>query len=89
MKELMNYERIIESIASKCKQITGKNQTYRRMELFEALCKAYAIEFEFVGEKPDGKACVIKEMSNCYRFFPRCGYGRYNYSPCYEIEKVQ
>lgn len=82
MKELL------ESIASKCKQITGKNQTYRRMKLFEDLCKAHDIEFEFVGEKPDGHACFIKEMSNCYRFFPRCGYGRYNYSPCYKINKV-
>lgn len=81
MKELL------ESIASKCKQITGKNQTDRRKELFEDLCKAYDIEFTFVGERPDGHACRINEMSNCYRFFPRCGYGRYNYSPCYEIKK--
>lgn len=47
MKELL------ESIASKCKQISGKNQTGRRKELFESLCKAYGIEFKFVGEKPD------------------------------------
>lgn len=81
MKELL------ESIASKCKKIKGKKQTDRRKELFEALCKAYDIEFTFVGERPDGHACRINEMSKVYRFFPRCGYGRYNYSPCYEIEK--
>lgn len=83
MKELL------KRFAIKCKQIKGKNQTDRRKKLFESMCKAYGIEFEFVGEKPGGKACVIKEMSNCCRFFPRCGYGRYNYSPCYEINKVE
>lgn len=81
MKELLF------KFANECKQITGKNQTELRMKKFEQLCEMNGIKYTFVGEKPDASACGINELSNCYRFFPRCGYSRYNYAPCYEIEK--
>lgn len=81
MKELLF------KFANECRQITGKNQTELRKQKFEELCKANGVKYTFVGEKPDARACGVNELSNCYRFFPKCGHGRYNYAPCYEIKK--
>lgn len=81
MKELLLM------FANECRQITGKNQTELRKKKFEELCKANGIKYTFVGNKPDGHACAVIEIKTCYRFFPRCGYGKWNYAPCYEVKK--
>lgn len=81
MKELLF------KFASECRQITGKNQTEKRCKRFEQLCQENGIEYTFVGERRDGSACGVNELSKVYRFFPKCGHGRFNYAPCYEIKK--
>lgn len=30
---------------------------------------------------------MVVEMSDRYRVFIRCGYGKYNYAPCFEVLK--
>lgn len=78
---------LLLSFAKQCKAITGKNQTEKRVSLFEELCRNNGLKCSFVGEKPRGRACIVTEMSTCYRFFPRAGKGRYNYAPCVEVSK--
>ena len=69
----------LEKIAAELSKIGGSTKTIasRRAELFD----------EFVGDRPNGHSCKVVEMRGCYRVFIRCGYGKYNYAPCYEISK--
>ena len=79
----------LEKIAAEIAKVSGNTRTVtdRRIKAFENLCRREGIRYQFVGEKPHGRACTVVEMSNVYRVYVRCGYGRYNYSPCYEINK--
>ena len=79
----------IEKIAAELSKIGGstKTMTKRRAELFESLCDKAGIKYEFVGDCPNGHSCKVVLMRGCYRVFIRCGYGKYNYAPCYEISK--
>lgn len=78
---------ILQNIANECRTISGKNQTELRSTKFEELCAKNGIGCTFVGEKAGAKACLLVELKDVYRFFPRAGKGRYNYAPCYEVEK--
>ena len=79
----------LEKIAAELSKIGGSTKTIarRRAELFESLCDKAGIKYEFVGDRPNGHSCKVVEMRGCYRMFIRCGYGKYNYAPCYEISK--
>lgn len=83
MNELLN------KIAAELSKVGGstKELAVKRTELFKALCEKEGIKYNYAGEKPHGKACTVVEMSDRYRIFIRCGYGKYNYAPCFEVLK--
>ena len=83
MNELLN------KIAAELGKVGGstKELVVKRTELFKALCEKEGIKYNYAGEKPHGKACTVVEMSDRYRVFIRCGYGKYNYAPCFEVLK--
>ena len=83
MNELLN------KIAAELSKVGGstREMTRKRAELFRTLCEKDGIKSNYVGEKPHGKACMVVEMSDRYRVFIRCGYGKYNYAPCFEVLK--
>lgn len=83
MNELLN------KIAAELGKVGGstKEMTGKRAELFRTLCEKDGIKYNYAGEKPHGKACMVVEMSDRYRVFIRCGYGKYNYAPCFEVLK--
>lgn len=84
---MTDTEKVLRKIAVKCKRINGRNCVEERELEFESLAIYAGLAFYYAGDKPHGKSCMLTEMKNCYRFFIRCGYGRYNYAPCYEILK--
>lgn len=79
----------LERIASELRKVGGNTRTIvdRRAGLFKNLCEKAGIKYISAGYKPGGKSCTIAELSDRYRVFIRCGYGRYNYAPCFEIMK--
>ena len=83
MNELLN------KIAAELSKVGGgtKGLVNRRIDLFKALCEKEGIKYDYAGTKPHGKSCTVVEMSDRYRVFIRCGYGKYNYAPCFEVLK--
>lgn len=77
----------LQTIASEMKKITGRDCAAKRCAAFEDYCRRYKIAFVYAGDKPHGRACEVVDMRDKYRVFVRCGYGKYNYAPCYEVAK--
>ena len=85
---MSTYEQL-SKIAAELSKMSGsmKTLTDRRAAAFKALCRRFEIKYQYAGEKPHGKACAVVEMSDRWRVFIRCGYGKYNYAPCFEVLK--
>lgn len=77
----------LQNIAVEMRKITGKDCEAKRQKAFEDYCEVNGIPFDFAGDKPGGRACEVREMADRFRVFVRCGYGRNNYAPCYEVRK--
>ena len=83
MKTIEKIEKAIKLAKTEIRKNTSIED---RKEVFSQRLAMQGLRFEEIGEKPVGGACfTIKSMKGKYRVNYRCGYGKYNYAPCFEI----
>lgn len=77
---------LLISFVAACAEYQGKGAPNARFVLFRNLCIYHHIPYRVVN-RAGARANTLVELRTCYRYFPGCGYGRYNYSRCIEILK--
>ena len=87
-----NLREKLEIAANKTKKICNKKTEINLRSCFLGLeLMDMGILFSFPDkEKPcKGASFTVIELKNIFRINVRCGYGKFNYAPCLEINKKQ
>jgi hypothetical protein len=92
-----NLIEISEKVGLRIKEATFKIRNsavryYKALDVMNCLKRdgiiPENIEFNFVGEKPaKGANGSFKSMKDSVRIQIRCGYGKHNYAPCFELKE--